>query len=105
LKKMIDFSFEKRKNFPFNPIHKVVGLKGKRQISALQATERGAVITVVTCMSPAGHLVPPLVTFPGKNYEARTNAWYTSWVRLCLPPVWQGTGGYIHRLVSSLHLQ
>jgi hypothetical protein len=57
---------------------KVVGLEGKRQITALQAAERRALITIVTCMSPAGHFVPPLVIFPRKKYEKGTNTWHIS---------------------------
>lgn len=48
---------------------KVVGLKGKKQIGALQAAERGSLITVVTCMNPAGHFIPPLLVFPRKNMK------------------------------------
>lgn len=48
---------------------KVIGLKGKKQIGALQAAERGALITVVTCMNPAGHFIPPLIIFPRKNMK------------------------------------
>ena len=43
---------------------KVLGLKGKRQISSVQSVDRGSVVTVVTCMSPTGHLIPPLLVFP-----------------------------------------
>jgi hypothetical protein len=45
----------------------VVGLKGKRQIAALQAAERGVLITIMTCMSLVGHFVPPLVIFRRTN--------------------------------------
>lgn len=48
---------------------KVIALKGKKQISALQAAERGSLITVVTCMSPSGHYIPPLLIFPRKNMK------------------------------------
>ena len=48
---------------------KVIGLKGKKQIAALQAAERGSLITVVTCMSPSGHYIPPLLIFPRKNMK------------------------------------
>jgi hypothetical protein len=58
---------------------KVLGLKGKRQISALQAAERGALITVVTCMSPTGNYVPPLLIFPRKNMKIE--------LMNCTPPV------------------
>lgn len=45
----------------------VIGLKGKRQIASLTSAERGALITVIFCMSAAGNFVPPLVIFPRKN--------------------------------------
>jgi hypothetical protein len=48
---------------------KILGLKGRRQISSLQSTERGSVVTVVSCMSPTGHFIPPLLVFPRKNME------------------------------------
>jgi hypothetical protein len=43
---------------------KILGLKGKCQISSLQPTEWGSVVTVVTCMSPTGHFITPLLVFP-----------------------------------------
>jgi len=49
--------------------HKILGLKGKRQISSLQSTERGSLVTVITCMSPTGHFIPPLLVLPRKNME------------------------------------
>jgi hypothetical protein len=47
---------------------KLLGLKGKRQISSLQSAERGSLATV-TCMSPTGHFIPPLLVFPRKNMK------------------------------------
>jgi hypothetical protein len=44
---------------------KILGLKCKRQISSFQSTE----VTVVSCMSPTGHFIPPLLVFPRKNME------------------------------------
>jgi len=41
--------------------------KGKRQITSLQSAERGSLVTVVTCMSPTGPFIPPLLAFPRKN--------------------------------------
>jgi hypothetical protein len=43
---------------------KILGLKGKHQISSLQSTERGSLATVVTCMGPTGYFIPPLLVFP-----------------------------------------
>jgi len=48
---------------------KILGLKGKRQISSLQSAERGSLVTVVNCISPTGHFIPPLHVFPRKNMK------------------------------------
>ena len=45
---------------------KILRLKGKRQISSLQSTERGTLVTVVNCISPTGHFIPPLLVFRRK---------------------------------------
>jgi hypothetical protein len=53
--------------------HKVcneVSLKGTRQIAALSSAERGSLVIVVTCMSAAGHFVPPLLVYPRINMKA-----------------------------------
>jgi hypothetical protein len=47
----------------------VVGIKGKRQICVFQGVERGCLTTVFTCISPAGHYIPPLIIFPRKNMK------------------------------------
>ena len=46
---------------------KILGLKGKRQISSLQSAERGSLVTVVNCMRTTGHFIPPLLVFPRKK--------------------------------------
>jgi hypothetical protein len=48
---------------------KVLAVKGKKQIGTLSAQERGALMTIVTCMSPAGIFIPPLIVFPRKNMK------------------------------------
>nr|CAI5856155.1 unnamed protein product [Callosobruchus analis] len=48
-------------------IPRVVGLKGKRQIGALTAAERGALVTCVFSMSVSGIYIPPMLIFPRKN--------------------------------------
>jgi len=45
---------------------KVLGLKGKRQISSVQSAEGGYLVTVVNSVSPTGHSIPPLLVFPRK---------------------------------------
>lgn len=48
---------------------KVIAVKGKKQIGTLSAQERGALMTLVTCMSPSGIFVPPLIIFPRQNMK------------------------------------
>ena len=68
---------------------KILGLKGKRRISSLQFAERGSLVTVITCMSPTGHFIPPLLVFQKKKkkkkYETRTNEWHTAWINPHVP--------------------
>jgi len=45
---------------------KILGLKGKRQIYSVQSADRGSLLTVVICLSPTGHFIPPLLVFPRK---------------------------------------
>lgn len=49
---------------------RVVTLKGKKQVGAITAVERGALVTVVFCMNAAGGFIPPLFVFPRKNMKA-----------------------------------
>nr|CAI5860983.1 unnamed protein product [Callosobruchus analis] len=48
-------------------ISRVVGLKGKRQIGALTAAEREALVTCVFSMGVSGIYIPPMLIFPRKN--------------------------------------
>jgi hypothetical protein len=48
---------------------KILGLKGKFQIYSLQSAERESLVTVVTCMSPTGQFIHPLLLFPRKNIK------------------------------------
>ena len=47
---------------------KTLVLKYKGQISSVQSAERGSLVTLVTCFSPTGHFIPPLLVFPRKKY-------------------------------------
>lgn len=49
-------------------IPQVIGKKGKKQIGALTAAERGSLCTLVCCMSASGFFVPPMMIFPRKNF-------------------------------------
>jgi hypothetical protein len=45
---------------------KILGLKGKRQISSVQSADRGSLVKILTCLSPTEHFIPPLLLFPRK---------------------------------------
>jgi hypothetical protein len=68
---------------------KILGLKGKRQITSLQSAERGSPVTVGTCMNPTGHLIPPLLAFPRKNMKQELmNGTPPGSIRACHPSGW-----------------
>ncbi|KAL0858552.1 hypothetical protein ABMA27_012406 [Loxostege sticticalis] len=50
---------------------KIISRRGKKQIGAMSSAERGSLITIITCMSPAGIFVPPMIIFPRKNMSDR----------------------------------
>lgn len=52
-------------------VEPVIGLRGKRQVGSLTSAERGALITIVVCMSAGGDYVPPMVIFPRKYMNAQ----------------------------------
>jgi len=45
---------------------KILGSKGKCQISSVQSAEQGSLVTAVNCKIPNGHFIPPLFVFPRK---------------------------------------
>lgn len=49
----------------------VIGMKGKKQIGALTAVERGSLITIIVCMSAGGNFIPPMIIFPRTNWTDR----------------------------------
>lgn len=49
---------------------KVFAKRGKKQVGAVTSAERGQHVTVVACMSSAGHYIPPALIFPRKNHKA-----------------------------------
>jgi hypothetical protein len=48
---------------------KVIAAKGKKQVAAMKSSNRGNLVTIVTCMNAAGTFVPPLIIFPRKNMK------------------------------------
>lgn len=47
-------------------VRKIVAMKGKKSVHKLSSAERGALVTIVMCMSASGTFVPPLMIFPRK---------------------------------------
>ena len=82
---------------------KILGLKDKCLISSLQSTEWGRLVTVVNCMSPTGHFIPPLLVFPREKYETRTDEWHTTWINPRVPSLLVGTEWDFFPVVSSFH--
>jgi len=52
---------------------KILGLKGKRQISSVKSVDRGSLVTVVNCLSPNGHSIPQLLVFARKYMKQLMN--------------------------------
>jgi len=48
---------------------KILGLKGKHQISSLQSAERESLVIIINCMSPTRLFIPLLLVFPRKNMK------------------------------------
>jgi hypothetical protein len=72
---------------------KILGLKGKRQISSLQSAERGSLVTLhssVTCFSK-------------KWYEKRNNEWQTTWINPRAASLGVDTERDFFPVVSSFH--
>ena len=68
---------------------KILGLKGKRQISSVQSAERGSLVRVVKCMSPTGHSIPPLLVFPRKYMKPELmNGIPPGSIHACHPSGW-----------------
>ena len=82
---------------------KILGLKDKLQIYSLQFAERGSLVTVVTCMSPTGHCIPPSIVFLRKKYETKTDEWHTAWINPRVPSLGVDTERDFFPVVSSFH--
>ena len=82
---------------------KILGLKDKRQISSRQTADRGSLVTVGNCLSPTGHFIPPLLLFPRKKYETRTDKWHTAWINPRVPSLGVDTERDFLPVVSSFH--
>jgi hypothetical protein len=83
---------------------KVISLKGKQQVHKLSSAERGALVTVVTCMSAAGTYGPPMLVFPRKRMKPElldgappgtiAGCHSSGWIQLDLFPQW------FHHIIS-----
>ena len=68
---------------------KILGLKGKRQISSVQSADQGSLVTVVNCMSPTRHFILPLLLFPRKNMKQELmNGTPPGSIHACHPSEW-----------------
>jgi hypothetical protein len=81
---------------------KIFWLKGKCHISSLQITERGSLVTVITCMSQTGHFIPPLLVFPRKNMKQELMNGKPPG-SICLPSLGADTVRDFFPVVSSVH--
>jgi hypothetical protein len=82
---------------------KIFVLKGKRQITSLQSLERRSLVSVVTCVSPIGHFIPPLLLFPRKKYERRIDQGITAWSNPRVPSLEVETERDFFPMISSFH--
>ena len=68
---------------------KILGLKGKRQISSVQSADWGSLVTVVNCMIPNGHFIPPLLVFARKYMKQELmNGTPPGSIHACHPTGW-----------------
>jgi hypothetical protein len=81
---------------------KMLAMKGKHQISSFQCAEWGSLVTLVICMSPSGHFVPPLLLFPRKNMKQEVMNG-TPWINPHMPSLKVDTERDFFPVVSSFH--
>ena len=68
---------------------KILGLKEKCQISSVQSADQGSLVTVVTCLSPTGHFIPPLLVFTRKYMKQELmNGTPPGSIQACHPSGW-----------------
>jgi len=82
---------------------KILELKGKRQISSVQSADQGSLVTVVTCVGPTGHFIPPVTCIFKKIYETRNDEWHRAWINPRMPYLWVDTERDFHPVVSLFH--
>ncbi|KAJ8967460.1 hypothetical protein NQ317_000306 [Molorchus minor] len=52
--------------------------KRRKQVGAINA-ERGIRTTVICCMNPIGHFIPPAVILAIQKIKIRVNRWCSNW--------------------------
>jgi len=68
---------------------KILGSKGKRQISSVQSAERRSLVTVVNRMSPTVQFSPSLLVFPRKYMKPELmNGTPPGSIHVCHPSGW-----------------
>ena len=68
---------------------KILGLKGKHQISSVKSLDQGSLVTVITCMSPTGHFIPPLLVYERKyTKQELMNGTLPGSIHTCHPLGW-----------------
>jgi hypothetical protein len=81
---------------------KILGLKGKRQISIVQSAEQGSLVTVVNYES--NWTLHSSVTYIYKKiYETRTDEWHTAWINPRVPSLGVFSVRDFHPVVCSFH--
>ena len=48
---------------------KVIAELGHRNVYAITSAERGKIHTIVSCVSPSGYTLPPMMVYPRKKSE------------------------------------
>ena len=68
---------------------KIFATKGRKQVGAITSAERGIHTTVVCCMNPIGHFIPPALIFARKNAKSElTDDAPTGTLQMCQDSGW-----------------
>ena len=104
LQDVTSYNFEETGiNIVQNKLTKILGLRGKRQISSVQSAERGSLVTVVYSASPNGHFIPQLLVFPRKYIKPELmHGTPPGSIHACHPSGWTQSEIF-HPVVSSFH--
>jgi hypothetical protein len=86
---------------------KILGLKGKRQISSVQSAEWGPLVTLVNGVSLTGHFyIPPLLVFPRKCMKQELmNGTPPGSIEACYSSEWIQSEIFNHWFLLSLNIR